>query len=407
LKNKQNLYPLVIFILALLIGLSFTILFKQSKLSPDAFEYDKLGWNLANARGYQIEEGIPDVTREPLYPFFLSGIYFLFGHNYLAVRVFQTIINALTCMLIYLIGKKIFGLKSALIASGVCVFYPAFINYTGFIFTETLFTFLLALAVFILLRAQEKKLKGLYILSGILLGLAILCKAVLIFFPFFISLVLFFTELKNKVKVHLLWIIIFSLLVIAPWTIRNYKIFHKVIPIRIGTGFNLWIGSYLPWEGKNMGGKGGYPEGRVKFIETEPLKSLVTGHSDLEVDTILRQEAIKNIKKNPAGFIKLSLKRAWRLWKQAIGQETLNNKSAFLGNIFAMIHYLFLFFAIYGIAFTLLNNFKAVIIPLSVILYFTLVYSVGYASPRYHLPALPYLILFASSGLLSVISSWA
>lgn len=395
---NKKIYPLFIFLLSLLIGLSYAILFTQPVLSPDALEYDTLGWILTRGKGYQLEEGVADVTREPLYPFFLSIIYRIFGHNYLVVALIQAAISALTCVFIYIIGKQIFGEIAARLASLIAVIYPAFIVYSPYILTEVLFTFLLILSVYSLLKAIASEKVFWYILCGLCLGFSTLCKAISMFLPFLICLMSFLFE-RKRAKIKALWIVICFLLVVGPWAIRNYKVFHRIIPVRIGMGFNLWVGSYLPWEGKSLGGKGGYPEGRVKYVEAEPLKSLMKGHTDIEADEILRKEALKNISVNPLGYLRLSLKRSWLLWKDAIGKETLKQQNLFLSRVFGLAHYLFLLLSIYGIAAAFIKRNKLSIIPFSVLLYFTLIYSIGFASPRYHFPVLPFMIIFASSGI--------
>ncbi len=393
-------YLIIVFITALVLGFTYISFFSQYKLSPDAAEYDTLGWNLTQGKGYQIEAGTPDATREPGYPFFLSIIYAVFGHNYFAVKSIQLIINAATCVIIYFIGKRIAGRATGMIAAGIAVIYPAFIIYAANLWTETLFTFLLTLGILTLIKAVTGEGLKWYLATGIILGLAALVKAVLILFPLFvIPAAIFITGFKKKVLLCLFYMLLAFSLITVPWCIRNYIVFHKFIPVRTGSGFNLWLGSYLPWQGKNIAGQGGYPEIRVRFIGTEPLRSLVEGQNDVEVDTLLRKEALKNINANPLDYIRLSLKRAWWLWKDAIGQETIQEKNSIFGAIFAIVHYLFLLLAAAGILFTFLNNAKIAMIPLSLIIYITWFYSITYAHPRYHFPALPYVILFAGFGL--------
>lgn len=398
-------YAILACIIALILGIIYISFFPQFRLPIDALEYDTLGWNLTQGNGYQIERGEPDITREPAYPIFLSFIYSIFGHRYSVVRLIQVVINALTCLIVYFIGKDIFGAKVGVIAALIVSIYPAFIVYTGHILTETLFTFLLAVSIFTLIKAIKQGLLRWYIITGLILGLAILCKAALIVFPFVASGLILIILKENKKKVLYVFCMIFAvLLTMLPWTVRNYKVFHAVIPIRTGSGFNLWFGSYLPWEGKNLAGEGGYPEIRIKFIGTEPLKSLVKGLTPVEADKVLMQESIKNIKNNSAGYIKLSLKRIPRLWIHPIGEGLIRERSKFLSVVLVMLHYILLLLSLVGMVLAL-RNFKIFILALPmtlVVIYFTVIYSVTYAHPRYHFPVLAYVILFSSSGLVSL-----
>lgn len=158
---------------------------------------------------YSIEPGISDASREPLYPLFLSLVYFVFGHSFFAVRAIQTMINATTCVIIYFIARQVFGEKSALLTAFIAAVFPAFIAYTGYILTEILFTFLLTLAIFTLIKAIKQTALRWYILSGFILGIGVLCKAAFIMFPFFIGLVILFFTRPDKKRIASVFCMVF------------------------------------------------------------------------------------------------------------------------------------------------------------------------------------------------------
>ena len=112
--------PDKIFILTvLIISFSLGALFAFSVSHPvesDAYEYDTIGWNLARGNGFSMDARAPfnpTMYREPTYPFFLSAVYKIFGHNYKAVYFFQIILFSLTCILVYFLARDIFGEKIA------------------------------------------------------------------------------------------------------------------------------------------------------------------------------------------------------------------------------------------------------------------------------------------------------
>lgn len=404
---KKKYYVTSLCFLAILIGFIYVTYFSQFKLSPDALEYDSIGWNLANAQGYRIEQDVLDTTREPLYPLFLSMLYLCFGHNYAVVRVTQVVFYALICLLVYCISKEIYGKKIGIISLMAAILYPVFIVYCGYILTETLFTFLLILAIFCVIKALKSKLIGWYVISGFIFGVATLCKAVLILFPFFISFaVIYILGLKKKPLLSIFAMLFVFVVTVAPWTARNYKVSHSFIPVRTGLGFNLWWGSYLPWDGENLSGKGGYPEIRIKYIETEPLKSLVKGLTPGQADKVLTKEGIKNIKENPWGYLKLSLKRVVRLWAHPIGEELIKRYGIFFSIVLKLMHYIILLLSLIGMMF-LLRDIKISMLGMPAIfaiVYFTFIYAATYAHPRYYFPVLPYVIIFSCAGLSGIIN---
>lgn len=44
----------------------------------------------------------------PLYAYFLGGIYSIFGHDWLLVRLVQIVVGSASCVLVYIVGKRFF-----------------------------------------------------------------------------------------------------------------------------------------------------------------------------------------------------------------------------------------------------------------------------------------------------------
>jgi len=144
--DKEKKYLISVFVIALILRLSYVLFFPQSEIESDALQYDTIGWNLASGDGFSLELGMPTPVRASVYPFFLSLIYFIIGHSYVVVRLAQAIIGALTCLLIYWLGKEIFDEGVGRVASLIVAFYLVPISYTGFSSNRNLlFTFLLSM----------------------------------------------------------------------------------------------------------------------------------------------------------------------------------------------------------------------------------------------------------------------
>jgi len=386
----KTIYAIFILAIGLSIAFSFT---SEVKLSPDAVEFDTIGWNLAQDNGFTLDRNRPDATREPLYPFFLSLIYRLFGRNYRIVQLIQAVLVGLIAVLTYRIGQKLFNQTIAGLGGLLVAVCPAFIAYGSYLWTEVLFTFLL-------LAGLERAINNRAIIAGVLLGLAILCKAALILLPFFLLLSSIIIWRKNQqLAYRLITIMLIAVSIVLPWTIRNYKAFDTLIPVRTGSGISLWIASYLPWDGESLGGGDGYPEVRLEYIRNEPLKSLTFGLDEVAVDKKLSRLAMESIRKNPKGFIKLSLKRAIRLWQHPIGEVSIAEKNIFLAKLYQFFHYLVLLFALVGVV---KSPFRTIPIT-AIIIYFTLIYAISYAHPRYQFPILPLLGLLTSNGFISIV----
>ncbi len=190
-----------------------------------------------------------DTYHPPGYYYFLAGVYGIFGHSYLAVRVVQALLDTFTCMLIYLLGKQVLGEIPGLLAAAFSAVYPPLIFYTGVLLTESLSTFLLAGAAWLLLcsaGAQQRRRYALLIAAGLLLGLAALTRsALLIVVPIaLLWLLLIFQRWPgwNQAKRCALALCVPVALVIAPVTLRNYHIHGEFVLISTNGGVNFFLG---------------------------------------------------------------------------------------------------------------------------------------------------------------------
>lgn len=415
----MNKYILSIFVFAVLVRLIYVGFFPQLDVESDALGYDTLARSLASGRGFS-ENGEPSCRSGPVYPFFLSIIYRIFGHSYLAVRIVQSFLSAIVCLLIYFIGKRTYNSTIGLIAMGLSSIYPAFIAFSGLLLSETLFTFLLSLMVlFSVLGEQTKQIKY-WILSGTSLSLATLCRTEALLLPIAIlGCWLIFAIPKREFVSRFVALTLTMMFFILPWTYRNYRKFDTFIPVSTGAGA-LWLANYPDKE--VIGTRAEWQPDR------EPLKSLIANLSPVEADRILFREGIKNIKSHPMTFLKLSFKRAFWFWIgshsnsfHGLGASfgaTLRNKeySVFfpkLSLLFYNLLYLSLGVSGLGSIACGLNHREAWKTPkiylVAVIGDIFAIHVIRFATQRYQVPIMPFVIILSAVGISSVqrwLKSW-
>ena len=202
----------------------------------------------------------------PFYAYFL-GLFILFFPNSLVIpRILNIILDLSVCLLIFLIGKKVYSRKVGLLASFIYALYKPAIFYTAFILPVTLTTFLITLFVYLIIIVEKKRLSH-YFLLGIISGLMVLSfSKILIFIPFVI--IYFFIErVRNKksgivVKKSLLLVTFFLLglcIIISLATIHNFiaeqsveksskeSVFseskYSLVLINSSTGYDFYIGN--------------------------------------------------------------------------------------------------------------------------------------------------------------------
>jgi hypothetical protein len=206
---------------------------------------------------------------------FLAGVYKLFGHgNNTAVRVVQAGIDTLTCVLVALVGfewavddeRKH---RAALIAFALAAVCPFTAIYVATVLTEVPTNFLAVatiLAVTFAFKATDntdvtdrRKIVLWWVVSGLIAGLAVLFRpdsglfAAAVGGTLVVSLLL-----QRRVKQFFVSATLFSVafcILLVPWTIRNYRVFHVFQPLApthgempgefVPRGYLLWLRTWL------------------------------------------------------------------------------------------------------------------------------------------------------------------
>ncbi len=242
----------ILFILLISFGLSFFYSFYyQIKPQVDARAYDIIAQNIVNGNGYRenldvhIKNDIAIVRAGPIYEFFLAGIYKIFGHSYPAVWILQAVLHAASAYLIYLICLLVFAdlenkKKIALWGAAILGFYPDLIEISAMLMTETLYIFLICLFLYLFFLHMHNNKKITFIIFSVVFGLAVLTRPPV----FFLIPVIFLYFFKKRQFIQILFFGIILIGVLAPWAIRNYYAYDKLMPFGAGGAYNFWIGNY-------------------------------------------------------------------------------------------------------------------------------------------------------------------
>ena len=131
--------------------------------SGDAPFYIELAWNWLKkgVYGAAVEGQLtPLDARVPGYPAFLAAIFSVAGNSSRAVMLAQAMMDLATCFLVALIAARLAPESSrrrvALAGLWLAALCPFTANYTAVVLTETLVTFLTALAILVLIEAETR-----------------------------------------------------------------------------------------------------------------------------------------------------------------------------------------------------------------------------------------------------------
>ena len=240
-----------IFCLALLVRVIYnnTVAFQYYPLH-DSLTYQLLARNLLAEHCFCVNPYISTVYRAPLWPFLMAGVSLLFGPGDYAARIALSVIGSGTCVLVYLFARDLFGWRIGVLAGIVASVYPELYIYDGWLYTESLYIFLLFAVCYGLYRLQRSPTKNrrIWITCGILLGLLSLTRpnGIIVIGLFIVwAIIMAWQKLfSRRVTARgVLTTTLIALALIAPWTARNYFVSHSFIPVATGDGTVL-LGAY-------------------------------------------------------------------------------------------------------------------------------------------------------------------
>lgn len=117
---------------------------------------------------------------QPGYPFFLALVRTVFGESVIAIGLAQSVVAACTVGLIAHMADRWIGRRAALFAGLTAALYAPWIVETGTVYTETLYTLLLTVATYALVRVIMARkawhaafVGGLFVLAGFVRELAL------------------------------------------------------------------------------------------------------------------------------------------------------------------------------------------------------------------------------------------
>lgn len=239
-------------------------------LYGDMVHYDHSAVLLLVNHVYTYWTAAPSAQVTPGYPLFLAGVYNIawgmwHSHDaqvHLALSV-QALISGLTVGVVYFIAKTFLRPGWAFLAAFLWASYPSAVWASQLLLTETLYVFLLYLYAWAFIRATRRNRPQVWLLAGLLLGMTGLVRPTV--FPFAAAPVLLalLQAWKNRATTRpqqqsaafvrrffaaLGWQSFASyvagfLVLLVPWWVRNYHVFHRLILTDTDAGNPLLFGT--------------------------------------------------------------------------------------------------------------------------------------------------------------------
>jgi hypothetical protein len=360
------------------------------------------------------------MAKEPGYTFLLAMIYKVFGTlDIRFVQSVQVVLNAFICWLVWTIGYISTNQRPvATVAAFGYAFHPLALLYSARIWNDIPSSFWIILSVWIFLLSLRDRSVFKGALAGSSLAIATLFRTASfgLFFLFiawlFLAKELAFRDDRNTLSMDTVQktkiaaaITIMFFLVLSPWAIRNFALSGRPIMLVTIQSWATWIdGGEVArlWNRKdNVWPK----DTEVKKFDLirrlyQEEKQAKTSDSDVQIELrihdTLRSFVMKEILKDPSGYIKRIVRSFFLFWH--LGTHKVLSYGMLLINIILIPS------AMSGAVFALRKRNVYLLFSLNIMMYFWVIYAMVISYCRYSVPAVPYATILAAFAFVSIYS---
>jgi hypothetical protein len=351
------------------------------------FEMGRIGRSLAQGHGFSNpfhETTGPTAWEPPLYPVLIATVFRVFGVYSRASAIFllsiNSIFSALTCIPVFLIAKRCFNEKVAVWASWTWALLPSVIFWcTRWVWETSLAALLLAMIFWLTLTLEETEGLKPWLQFGLLWGIAALTNTALLSFLPVSGLWGWYHRAKLG-KRWLAGVVLASIIFVAcvaPWLVRNYRVFGKLIFMRSNFGVELRLGNGPGADGTWMD----YLHPSKNLFEMSRYQEL----GELAYVAERKREAMAYIREDYARFAGLSVKRFIYYWS-GLPKASNNFVAAYFSNSLFLASSVLAF---WGLGRALRQHKPGAWLFFWLVLSYPLVYYLLFPLPRYRNPIEP------------------
>ncbi len=347
------------------VAVKITLWTQPPQTFPDSLGYIAPAMRLLDGLGYGSQE---NGFRTPTYPLFIAAIVFPFNHSDLsgcrearvpaclgeaqkepsgqvdlhAVVTVQIVLGLLTILLVYGFAWQIS--RNPWIAALCAATYPIDLS-TGYweisLLTDTVTTFLLALAVYVTLRVADstRHRLSLSIALGVVLAALALCHSVYLLYAVVPAAFLWLSGQpcegsKTFARLTILPVLLIPGLLVLAWSARNYVVDGYFTPSTI-SGYNLtqMVGPfmeqapaayrdladiYLDYRGDRIAARGTH-SGTIFLAYRDMMNVRQLTWAGLS--QVLTAMSVQMIAKDPAGYLETAQAAFFQFWKFGLGRQ--------------------------------------------------------------------------------------
>jgi hypothetical protein len=254
-------------------------------------------------------------------------------------RALEAVLGVLTVLVVYLLARRLFGGAAGLLAAGFVAVYPPFLHSTGALLSEPPAILTLPAAVLAALWASDRRGAWEWAVPGLLLGLTALIRPEYFLVGVGLLAVVLVRLWRPRgprgALLATLAMLGAFLIPIVPWTVRNYVVLDRLVPISTGGGKALYVGTYLPADGDYQRVKadlltrftGRHLEpGSLALDKVNPVplfNHIAARYPNLPRDQALgkvgKKQLFHYLSNRPVDYAAMTVRKVWRMWTSGPG----------------------------------------------------------------------------------------
>ncbi len=294
---------------------------------------------------------------------YAASFYATSGAREGTARIVEALMGVAAILVVFLLGERLGGRWTGLLAALAVAVYPPFIHSTGELMSEPPAILTLPAAVLAFLWASDglagAPSRARWLLPGLLFGLTAMFRPeyLLVGAAFVVLAAIRVGHLEALVArspvgdkrrtLGSIWawrpglasaalLCVGLLLPIVPWTIRNVDVLGRVVPISTGSGKALYVGTFLPADGEYQRVKAllyerydhkSLPPNSEALNEVNPtplFDRVAARYPDLPRDSALGKIGKQNFSRyfgeDPLGYLGMTARKVGRMWSSGVGE---------------------------------------------------------------------------------------
>jgi 4-amino-4-deoxy-L-arabinose transferase-like glycosyltransferase len=222
--EAKRVILLLLLILILALAVRLFMARYENDIGVDSYHYALMGQNILDGKWDTWDPNGGRWTLPPFFPLLIALFHIFISNIETAGRAAAMFAGILTCFTIFLITRRLYGDKPALVAAFLCAVTPILTDYSTLVLTETTFAFLYGLAMLFSYLTFVKPDKWYY--------------------PFLTG---FICALMYQTKAYGLCFILFALLIIAIGNRYKFKLGGKFLWKALGLTLIGWLVLVVPY----------------------------------------------------------------------------------------------------------------------------------------------------------------